>query len=534
MRQLLSLFLIISTVSFSLAQEETEKQKYSPGIKDWSGVYAETITSNDLRAHLMRLASDEFEGRETAEEGGYKAAEYIRSFFDAIGTQAPKKKVSPSQRYALERVFFNAAMKVNDDPVDYLDQYMFFDSRTPDFSAEEIQFVGFGIESENYNDYAEIGEVGKVVLMVGGEPMNAKGKRYVNKLNEKSEWGNIFDRDRRSQIAAEKGAEVILYVLPGYKTQTQRFRRRLTGSRLGMPKGLPLPGEEEKELAFVYISEDVANELTNGQFSSTLDKINKKGKPLSFTSSAKIEFDNQSVIENTFATNEMAFIPGTDLADEVIVITSHYDHIGKRGDEINNGADDDGSGTVSLLEISQAFMSAVKDGNPPRRSVLFIAFSGEEKGLLGSKYYTDHPVIPLKKTVCNLNIDMVGRTDTLHDSPDYVYIIGADRLSQDLHDVNEQCNADFTNLNLDYTYNDPKDPNRYYYRSDHYNFAKNNVPVIFYFGGTHEDYHQPTDTPDKILYDVLEQRARLVFHTAWQLANQDERIELNPEEETAE
>ena len=145
---------------------------------------------------------------------------------------------------------------------------------------------------------------------------------------------------------------------------------------------------------------------------------------------------------------------------------------------------------------------------------------------MGSQYYTDHdPVFPLEKTVANLNIDMIGRIDPKREGDrNYVYLIGSDKLSQELHDLSEEVNTKYTQIELDYKYNDENDPNRFYYRSDHYNFAKNNIPVIFYFNGTHDDYHQTSDTPDKIQYDLLTKRTRLIFHTAWEVANREGRI----------
>ena len=228
--------------------------------------------------------------------------------------------------------------------------------------------------------------------------------------------------------------------------------------------------------------------------------------------------------------NVLGYIEGSDLKDELIIITAHYDHLGKHDSLIFNGADDDGSGTAATLEIAEAFMLAKKAGNGPRRSVLIMPVSGEEKGLLGSKYYTDHPIYPLKNTVANLNIDMIGRLDDWHDTANYVYLIGADRLSQELHDISETVNEKHIGLNLDYTFNEEDDPNRYYYRSDHYNFAKNNIPVIFYFNGVHEDYHKVTDTVEKIDFEKVETITRLVFLTAWELANRDERIIVDKKE----
>lgn len=223
--------------------------------------------------------------------------------------------------------------------------------------------------------------------------------------------------------------------------------------------------------------------------------------------------------------NVVAFIEGSEKPDEIVVISAHYDHLGMNGENIYFGADDDGSGTVAILEIAQAFQNAVEAGNGPKRSILFLHVTGEEKGLLGSKYYTNFPIFPLENTITNLNIDMIGRVDDAHtNNPNFVYIIGSDKLSTELHDLSEEINTRFTQLDLDYTYNDENDPNRFYYRSDHYNFAKNNIPIIFYFNGTHEDYHRTSDTPDKINYEVLEKRTQLIFYTAWEIANREKRI----------
>lgn len=231
-------------------------------------------------------------------------------------------------------------------------------------------------------------------------------------------------------------------------------------------------------------------------------------------------------IDSVSTENVMGFIEGTDKKDEIIVITAHLDHVGLgNNSEIHNGADDDGSGTVAILELAQAFSRAKKAGFGSRRSILFMTVTGEEKGLLGSKFFVENPIFPLSKIVCNLNIDMIGRTDPEHEGkPDYIYLIGSDKLSSKLHEISEKANNEHTMLNLDYTFNDPEDPNRFYYRSDHYNFAEKKIPVIFYFRGTHVDYHQPGDDVEKIQFDQMEKITRLVFYTAWELANREERI----------
>lgn len=223
--------------------------------------------------------------------------------------------------------------------------------------------------------------------------------------------------------------------------------------------------------------------------------------------------------------NVIAYIEGTELPDQVVVLSAHYDHVGMDGDTIYNGADDDGSGTVALMEIAEAFQLAKEQGHGPKRSLLFLHVAGEEIGLYGSRYYTEHPIVPLAQTLCDLNTDMIGRIDPLKNGNDnYIYLIGSDKLSQALHDLSEEVNNRYVQLELDYTFNADDDPNRFYYRSDHYNFAEKNIPVIFYFNGVHEDYHRPTDTPDKINYPLMAKRAQLIFHTAWEVANRQDRI----------
>ena len=240
--------------------------------------------------------------------------------------------------------------------------------------------------------------------------------------------------------------------------------------------------------------------------------------------------------------NVIAIIKGTEIPDEYVILTAHLDHVGygrtgsragRNVNKIHNGADDDGSGTVAVLEIAQAFKEASKKGKGPKRSIIFLHVTGEEKGLLGSAYYADNPIYPLEDTVTNLNLDMIGRTDPTREGKnrEYIYIIGSDHDSQDLHNLSEKTNSETVNIDLDYRFNAKDDPQRFYYRSDHYNFAKNGIPIIFYFSGTHPDYHMPSDTPDKIEYDLLEVRSRLVFYTAWNIANREERIVLDPKPE---
>ncbi|MCC9044007.1 M28 family metallopeptidase [Myroides sp. M-43] len=226
--------------------------------------------------------------------------------------------------------------------------------------------------------------------------------------------------------------------------------------------------------------------------------------------------------------NVMAFIEGSEKSEEVLVISAHFDHMGILLDKIYYGADDNGSGTVAVMEMARVFKSLEKQGIRPKRSVLFLHLTGEEFGLFGSKYYVANPIVPLENIIANINIDMIGREDKKYaGKEDYIYVIGADKLSQDLHKMSESANANSVNVTLDYTYNDEKHPDQYYYRSDHYSFAEKGIPAMFYFNGTHNDYHQPSDTYDKISFQKLKTRTQLAFATAWTILNAKDKPKLD-------
>lgn len=303
-----------------------------------------------------------------------------------------------------------------------------------------------------------------------------------------------------------------------------------------------ITSQELKDYLYVFAGDDFEGRDTGepGQKKAAAylkEQYIKMGIPSAYKNDNYYQVVPKSYFQGDIKASEnvLAFIEGSEKPEEIIVISAHYDHVGvDKDNNIYNGADDDGSGTVSMLEIAQAFKDAKKDGNGPKRSILLLHVTGEEKGLYGSKYYTEHPVFPLENTVTNLNIDMIGRIDKEHDTKEksnYIYLIGSDRLSTELHNVSEQMNKKYTNIDLDYTYNAKNDPNRFYFRSDHYNFAKHNIPIIFYFNGVHKDYHKPTDTADKIEYDLMTKRAQLVFYTAWEVANRDKRISVDKKTE---
>ena len=367
-----------------------------------------------------------------------------------------------------------------------------------------------------------------------GEPKNKKGNSLISGDAEQlSDWS--YDPGLKVALAQQQGAKAIVVIRRDYATFLPRIKFWLESEKMELIEdmdevvatGIPL----------IFTNEKSANEWFNLDLTNNIGKFGKKGKKLPHSRqriSLNVLYTEASLNVNVTdemvsSENVLAFIEGSDeaLKNEIVVVSAHYDHIGIVNGEINNGADDDGSGTVSAMEIAEAFIQAKKEGNGPKRSILILHVSGEEKGLFGSDYYTRHPVYPLANTVCDLNIDMIGRVDEAHkDNEKYVYLIGSDRLSMDLHNISEAVNKQTSNLALDYTFNSEDDPNQFYYRSDHYNFAKNNIPVIFYFSGVHEDYHKPGDDPEKILYDKMCSIAQLVFSTAWEVANAPTRIQM--------
>lgn len=469
--------------------------------------FGNKITPDGLKEHLSILASDALEGRETGKRGQKMAAAFISNFFNELNLAAP----------------------VNGSYYQPLELYTHIQGET---------YLKIGQERfTNYEDVAYYGNAdskGEVILPVvfagKGRPedfsqLDVAGKAVLLMLNREDNFRVPVN------LASDKKASIV-FILNTENTETFRdfagqIRNYLSGGILSLKKPESKPGSG----GVFFVSPAVAGKM----FNLAADKLknaaeeNPSKSPLKKIKSGQIAYKTSIEVGTVKTENVLGYLEGTDKKDELIVITAHYDHIGKKrrgsGDLINNGADDDGSGTVTVMELARAFAAARDQGNGPRRSILFMTVTGEEKGLLGSDYYTQNPVFPLSSTVVNLNIDMVGRRDSAHaDSPPYVYVIGSDKLSTELHALSESVNKKYTNLVFDYTYNDQNHPDRLYYRSDHWNFAKNNIPVIFYFDGIHEDYHQPSDEVEKIEFDLLTKRAQCIFYTAWEIANRDERI----------
>lgn len=510
MKKLFSIAIALLLLSYaSIAQDPT-------AIK-----YGKTITADDLRKHLTIVASDEFEGRETGTKGIALAEEYIMNHFKNIGLKGPVNG-SYFQNVELFNVSVgNKSIKSGKNVLKFIDDFYFLnDVNTANFKKSEVVFVGFGLELEDFNELKGLDLTGKIVVMLAGDPSFEAGVANAEKMN--SAIGEYaLTRKKMENIRAKNPAAVFISD-ENAENNIRRFRAFLEGSRIGFK-----PENTATAIPTFYLTPAALSKLLGGTINHADVKagINKTGKTASKALKMDITVDVSRKYDPIIARNVLGFLEGTDLKEEVLVITAHHDHIGISADgQINNGADDDGSGTVAVMELAEAFAKAKAEGNGPRRSILFMTVTAEEKGLLGSQYYSNNPIFPIENTVTNLNIDMIGRIDKDHvNDSNYVYIIGSDKLSTELHAIGLEANEKYTKLNLDFRYNDPKDPNRFYYRSDHYNFARLGIPIIFYFTGVHEDYHRPGDEAHKIAYNIVEKRARLVFYTAWMIANRDKR-----------
>ncbi len=488
--------------------------------------YAETITQADLKKHLTIIASAEMEGRETGTEGQRKAAAYIESQFKEIGLKYPEALKGYQQYYPLFKdSLVPKDLKIGSKKFEFGKDYILQPgtSKESDFKSDKIIFAGYGIEDKNYSDYVGKDVKGKVVLIFTGEPM-VDGKYLVTGTDKRSTWG--FRVTRKAALAIEKGAVAVLLINTSWETVPTALAQNSTKTNVYFPH----VNDPEKSAVITFASSSLKDIIGQADADKLNDAVKAKGAldKIVLEKKVKTKLTYKKVSIQIDASNVIGYVEGSDKKDEYVFLTAHYDHLGKQGNVIYYGADDDGSGTVSVIEMAEAFAKAKQDGHGPRRTVVFMTVSGEEKGLWGSEYYSDHPVFPLDKTTVDLNTDMVGRIDTERktaDTSNYIYVIGHNKLSSDLPVINEGVNNKYTKLTLDYKFDDPNDKERIYFRSDHYNFARKGVPILFFYDGMLlADYHKPTDTVDKINFELMEKRVHLIFLTAWEMANRDEML----------
>lgn len=488
---------------------------------------------------MALIASDEFEGRETTFRGQKLAAAYIASQFEENRLMPGGDSGSYYQHFPLvQATIGHESFLTTSTPAGTKDwtgfgrDYIPYASAADTTISGEVEFVGYGINSTilKYSDYDSAKQYkGKIVLVLRGAP------------GENDSTSSFFGHKTAGSAGAKRiyaqrsGAAAVLIVEESKgRTMEDAYKERLDDLIRGT---VTIPQRLRSEMPMFSVSNNVANELlmsagrTIEELKTRIDS-SRTPIPLSLPG-VHVTLNLRIHRKEKVSENVIGILFGSDslLKNEFIVFSAHYDHVGKNAvtQEIYNGADDDGSGTCAVIEASRAFASMRER---TKRSIIFLAVAGEEKGLLGSLYYTDHPAIPLESTIADLNTDMIGRFDSEHEKrgdTNYVYIIGADKLSSELDSLSRRANDESVRLNLDYTYNDESEPHQFYRRSDHYNFAKKKIPIIFYFDGEHADYHKPMDEVDRIDFDIYSKRAQLVFFTGWKLANAPRRPAVDKE-----
>jgi len=522
------------TLSDSIANTIALRTKHNYELPD-ATPYAQGIRAEDARFLVETLASKEMQGRETGEEGQRKAADFIAGQFKQAGLPAKGDRNTYFQDIRLRNTSWkDIGLKVNDQEFKNRTDFYVFPTYNPDkplITFKEVVFVGYGIDDPAYSDYEKADVEGKAVIFYEGEPELADGKFVITGESRRSGWS--MDWKKKVQIAKQKGA-VMAFIIDQKFEENVKSNKKVLSSYGWRTVNVDEDKTAESFLNNIFISAELAkiilgNKADKADAAIAELRAGKKSKAVKVKAKIEVRLDKES--KELSGSNVIGFIEGSDpvLKNEFVMVTAHYDHLGSPDSTvIYYGADDNASGTSGVIEIARAFAEAKAKGVGPKRSVVCMLVSGEEKGLLGSRFYVDFPIFPLKQTVADINIDMIGRTDDRHPgNGNYIYVIGSDRLSTELHVINEFNNQTYTKLELDYKYNAKDDPNHYYERSDHYNFAERNIPSIFYFNGSHPDYHRPTDTADKINYEALAKRAQLAFYTAWDIANRPNRLRVD-------
>lgn len=522
--------------------------------------YQNVITPDLLKDHLMIFASDAFMGRETATEYERMAADYLINEYKKLNLPGGGENNDYLQPFELDATVTDSMVFTLTTPSGESIRSTISQGSAPDAEFQmvfggsdnlsgEIVFLGFGVadETSGINQVAGADIEGKWVMIYRDIPTSYNGKDLIS---------STITNNVRIGALLQAGATGVIYIS---ESDPAEFASAVEAGTAVMskPSNLRLSYRESAGFrgfgrAVAEVRADVAAEMmglsmdeltTHKEALIASMAAQMEGSEFSFepmSSGYTLSFEPYRRDVKLVSNNVMAFLEGSDpvLKEEVVILTSHYDHIGitlpdASGDMINNGADDDGSGTISLVGVATAFSKAAENGVRPKRSILFLNVSGEEKGLLGSRYYSDHPVYPIENTVANLNSDMVGRSDDAHLSEgvtEYVYLIGGPIISSGLDSLVTVANQKTSNVLLDYHYNDLNDPNQFYRRSDHWNFGRLGIPFSFFFTGVHEDYHRPSDHPEKIDYNKLSKISQVIFGSAIELANAEQRPVVDNQE----
>lgn len=526
----------------ALAQRKTNRPAKAAPVSLASQRGAETITAAQLKDYLSFIASDEMEGRDTPSRGLDTTAKFLAMNLSRWGFKPAGDDNGYFQKIALSRDVIDKAetrVQLNNQPLSLGDDYIPF-ARPADVPASPMVSAGNGwfIKSKSIDAYKGIDAKGKIAIIFAppnGTPAGVRNSDLTGKRGE--DWMTASEYAQKQGVAA-------LVIVPDFQYLANWERNRTRIAERGVMRVDKFQPRTGAEVPQIVISPRVANVLFQEEKQnapSMFAAVNGGQAIESFALNADKKLSLTIKVKSDPATtqNVVAVFEGSDpvLKNEYVALGAHYDHIGVgipvNGDAIYNGADDDGSGTTALLGIAEALARA---SVRPKRSVLFVWHAGEEKGLWGSRYFTDYPTLPLDRIVTQINIDMIGRSRKQGDNnprnrelsgPNEIYVIGSKMMSTELGELTERVNKQYLSVTYDYRYDDPADPNRFFFRSDHYNYARKGIPIVFFFDGEHEDYHRPGDSVDKIDFQKMEKVTRTIYLTLWEVASRPTRPKVD-------
>lgn len=536
---LILLLLFSLSLPATFAQRSDGKSKVTTTSKALMAARGvETITAAQLNSYLSFIASDEMEGRDTPSRGLDTTAKFIAFNLGRWGFKPAGDNGTFFQKIALRRDALDGTKSTAEISGQ---QFNFGDDFLPNTVGATVSaplvYVGNGwvVRSKNIDAYQGVDVKDKIVVVYGeGLPRGVMQADLTGTRGE--DWANP------ALYAQQHGAKAVLAI----PDDNMLARWQQTRQRTSNP-GRPVVEKFQTQATSVpaiWLSQKMATALFDGEQldAAALMSKGKAGEqvpPFELSANKKVTFTINVKSERPTTQNVVAVWEGGDpvLKNEYVAMGAHYDHVGicapGTADAICNGADDDGSGTTALLGMAEALTRAKQR---PKRSILFVWHCGEEKGLWGSRYFTEYPTIPLSQIITQINIDMIGRSKKEGDTnarnkdlsgPDAIYIIGSTMMSTELGEISQQVNKSYLNLQYDVRYDDPKDTNRFFFRSDHFNYARKGIPIIFFFDGVHEDYHRPGDEPQKIDYEKMEKVTRTIYMTLWSVANLKERPKVD-------
>ena len=542
----LKLYSLLFMLALSLALPTALAQRKGAGAKPPTAAAlmaargVDTISADQLKNYLSFIASDEMEGRDTPSRGLDTTAKFIGMNLTRWGFKPAGDDGTFYQRIALRRDQVDGARstaEINGQKFNFGDDFL--PNAVGATLTGPLVYVGRGwiVQSKNMDDYKGVDVKGKIMIVLGsGLPPG------LTQADMRANQGQTVASP--TTYAQQHGAKGILVIPTATTIQNweQQRQRVMQPARASVEKFQTQTNNAP--VSSITMSAKMANVLFEGEKfdAATIISRGLAGDPVTafdLNSSKTVNIAVAVKPDHPMTQNVVAVWEGGDavLKNEYVAVGAHYDHIGicapGTADPICNGADDDGSGTTALLGMAEAISHAKAR---PKRSVLFVWHCGEEKGLWGSRYFTDYPTIPLAQIVTQLNIDMIGRSKKDGDpdarnkdlsGPNQIYVIGSRMMSTELGELTDAVNKSYLNLQFDFRYDDPNDPNRFFFRSDHYNYARKGIPIVFFFDGVHEDYHRPGDEPQKIDYVKMQNVSRTVYMMLWKITNRATRVKVD-------